>query len=635
MGLTYFGQGYTSTSKINIVIVPRYLFKVKRLRDRGNQKQFFMKKLFLISIVCATITVHAQFKFLSNGNAGLATTNPLTTLQIYDDYTKTCTAQEWQWAASGGSRAQESAKYVAVDQDENVYVVGEYEEIPGPYGDATYGVFGSDTIPYYGESQTFLIKYSNTGTVLWSKSLGGNALTGKKIPLAMTFDTTSNCLYLIGSYNGTMILGNDTLTGSMGRYLTKIDVNGNYIWTKNLPYLPYVLKTDNLGMLYIAAKNIRFTTIHIDTFSIVPNKRFIAKFNPNGECVAVNQNFEHIYFEKCIVKNQYLFIKGSTDSTVIQCDTVHASFQHNNHNGIIACFDTSTLHVKRISYLTTIADTADIYNTDFCVDSAFNTYIVGQFFRNICFGPDTFTTYPYSDLFIVKYDSNGTYQWAKRGNYTPGEIGDNLLCSALKNGDFYVAGIYVGSNLHLGNYVLSFSGHFVARFNPLGDCVNYFLSNFDGTKSGIYGFKVLEVDNNDNLIIAGGLSGGTCYFDNIALTNTYNPYPGIGYNAGDMLVAKHNFLTGGEEKMLNTNNRLVIFANPNSGKCNIIIPDEFKTEQELSLQILDNHGKIIQQNSVQLIDNHIKVNITMEAKGMYHAILTNGKKIYTGKIVFE
>lgn len=88
MGLTYFGQGYTSTSKINIVIVPRYLFKVKRLRDRGNQKQFFMKKLFLISIVCATITVHAQFKFLSNGNAGLATTNPLTTLQIYDDYTK-------------------------------------------------------------------------------------------------------------------------------------------------------------------------------------------------------------------------------------------------------------------------------------------------------------------------------------------------------------------------------------------------------------------------------------------------------------------------------------------------------------------------------------------------------------------
>jgi len=55
----------------------------------------------------------------------------------------------------------------------------------------------------------------------------------------------------------------------------------------------------------------------------------------------------------------------------------------------------------------------------------------------------------------------------------------------------------------------------------------------------------------------------------------------------------------------------------------------------LQLIIFDNSGKIIQQKTVEMNDGKIKLNLEAEAKGMYNVTLGNGKKIYSGKIIFE
>ena len=83
------------------------------------------------------------------------------------------------------------------------------------------------------------------------------------------------------------------------------------------------------------------------------------------------------------------------------------------------------------------------------------------------------------------------------------------------------------------------------------------------------------------------------------------------------------------------NGNLIIYANPTTGKCNITIPEEFNNEKDLTLQIFDTKGNLIQQTHVEMIDNKIKLNIESEAKGIYNVVLTNGKKNYTGKIIFE
>ena len=53
------------------------------------------------------------------------------------------------------------------------------------------------------------------------------------------------------------------------------------------------------------------------------------------------------------------------------------------------------------------------------------------------------------------------------------------------------------------------------------------------------------------------------------------------------------------------------------------------------LSIFDNTGKLIQQNKLNINDGTIKLSLEAEAKGIYNVSLSNGKRSYSGKIVFE
>ena len=102
----------------------------------------------------------------------------------------------------------------------------------------------------------------------------------------------------------------------------------------------------------------------------------------------------------------------------------------------------------------------------------------------------------------------------------------------------------------------------------------------------------------------------------------------------DVFLAKANAITGIEEERISSNH-LLIYANPNAGKCTITVPDAFTNEPYLQLTIFDNSGKVIQQKTVEMNDGKIKLNLEAEAKGMYNVTLGSGKKNYSGKIVFE
>lgn len=65
------------------------------------------------------------------------------------------------------------------------------------------------------------------------------------------------------------------------------------------------------------------------------------------------------------------------------------------------------------------------------------------------------------------------------------------------------------------------------------------------------------------------------------------------------------------------------------------MPDDFVNEKNLVLSIYDNKGKLIQQKTLEMNDGNIKLNLEQEAKGVYNVVLSNNKKSYNGKIVFE
>jgi len=186
-------------------------------------------------------------------------------------------------------------------------------------------------------------------------------------------------------------------------------------------------------------------------------------------------------------------------------------------------------------------------------------------------------------------------------------------------------------NVNFGSFnlnALSVKDMYIARFDKNG--------NFYGIVQGgkISSTNKCTVDLTGNIVV-----GGT--FNDTATigSNTF-----ISYGGYDIFIAKSAPITGIQQRLANTgsSNQLLIYANPNTGKCNITVPDEFSKEENLTLRIFDNNGKLIQQQNIEMSDGTVKVNLEAEAKGVYNVTLGlpagkagNKKKSYNGKIVFE
>ena len=146
-----------------------------------------------------------------------------------------------------------------------------------------------------------------------------------------------------------------------------------------------------------------------------------------------------------------------------------------------------------------------------------------------------------------------------------------------------------------------------------------------GSGYQFYGERAKVITDGTNVYLIGSY-GGTLYLPGDTLYSNGN---------NDIFIAKLDAITGigGDERLAQS--QLLIYANLYAGKCNITVPDDFVNETNLVLSIYDNAGKLIQQKTLEMNDGNIKLNLEQEAKGVYNVVLSNKKKSYNGKIVFE
>ena len=90
-----------------------------------------------------------------------------------------------------------------------------------------------------------------------------------------------------------------------------------------------------------------------------------------------------------------------------------------------------------------------------------------------------------------------------------------------------------------------------------------------------------------------------------------------------------------EDPKSDSGEQLTIYPNPNTGTCNIVIPEEFLYESFLTLSIYDAGGILVQQTEILSETEDLNIKLDQKAKGIYMAVLSNGKRSYRGKIVFK
>ena len=111
---------------------------------------------------------------------------------------------------------------IAVDTLGNNYITGSFQGTL---------VLGNITLISNGENDIFIAKLDTNGNFIWAKQAGG-ASNYADLGNGIIIDAAGNS-YITGSFNDTAVFGNTTLTTENSDiFVAKLDVSGNFIWAK-------------------------------------------------------------------------------------------------------------------------------------------------------------------------------------------------------------------------------------------------------------------------------------------------------------------------------------------------------------------------------------------------------------------
>jgi hypothetical protein len=124
--------------------------------------------------------------------------------------------------------------------------------------------------------------------------------------------------------------------------------------------------------------------------------------------------------------------------------------------------------------------------------------------------------------------------------------------------------------------------------------------------------------------------------ENISACTLYVPKGSVAAYQQAEVWKEFNIVGGVDvEELRVESGALRVFPNPATGACSIDMPDEFLYERALTLSVYDASGRLVQQI---VVDNGVEtpqLRLGLEAKGVYFVVLSNGKKEYRGKVVFN
>lgn len=384
---------------------------------------------------------------------------------------------------SGTKQFGYAAKYVYIngasfDTSCNYYVAG--------YTDANL-----NGLTKTGLSDTFVIKYSSTGIIQWTKLFGaaGQTTYGN----AMAVDLEAN-VYVTGLASGS--IDGNTITGNQDMFLVKYNTDGVKQWSRLLgtpvqDTIGYAITTDSEGDIYVAGH----TWGNLDSNTLIGTQDlFLTKYSGDGSklwtktlgVVGGSIPLSGI----AVGPGNVLYIAGAADGGV------NGNSLTGTQDSLIVKYDASgNLQWARQQGAATWVTQASAV----AVDSNGDVFLSG-FTQGSLPGA---TINGSQDLFITKYSAAGATLWTKQ---LGGNIGTGVLVfynsSAIdSDGNVYVAGLTDGA--FDGNSMVGTNDAFIAKLSSNGTKV---WTTQTGPVGGSIWAMTLSL-NSSGFIIAGYTDG--------------------------------------------------------------------------------------------------------------------------------
>jgi hypothetical protein len=298
-------------------------------------------------------------------NTNLITSTTLS--GIYDAFVlKLDTDGDFVWVKIFAGTSSSSGTSVVTDNNNNIYTLGYYFDTVD--FDPNAGTSNLTSIVY---RDIFISKLTENGDYVWAETEGGsNFDRPKEIKIKGDF------LYICGEFQDvadldpTAGIQNFTSNGGYDMFVQKIDLDGNYIWTKTIGSASDIdwaesVDIDGYGNVYLAGG-------FADTLD----------FNPTGGgAIEISAGSSDSFVAKYDSNGNFIWVKTMQGPAFDQVMSINVS------------------------------DIGDVY-------------ITGMFTDSVDFDPSGIELWAYTDdfedIFIEKLNSNGDFVWLRTfgGNYT-------------------------------------------------------------------------------------------------------------------------------------------------------------------------------------------------------------------------
>jgi hypothetical protein len=266
--------------------------------------------------------------------------------------------------------------------------------------------FGGGNLTSAGNQDIFLVKYDSEGNHLWSQRFGGTSADRGR---AVAVDSSGSVI-VSGRFIGTVDFGGGNLTSAGGQdvFLAKYDENGVHQWSR--------------------------------------------RFGAGGTDVGIAVDVD-------AAGNIYL--TGSFNGTV---DFGGGGLASTGQDDVfLAKFDSGGIHQWSQGFGGTLGD----FGNGVAVDPTGGVFLIGTYIGTIDLGGGVLTGAGNTEIFLAKYQANGTHVWSRRFGGTSGDQG--LGVDTDSAGNVVVTGGFYGS-VDFGGGALSGTQEdiFLAKYDNAG-----------------------------------------------------------------------------------------------------------------------------------------------------------------------